>query len=141
MRSTPCPLCQAHEPSRVILQTPQLRIVWGAQADHPCLVQVIWQAHATEMSHLVAPDQATLMHAVFAVESALQQVLAPKKINLASLGNWVAHVHWHIIPRWEDDAHWPNSIWATQQREPALHGVALKAALEAAIAAQFDVAQ
>ncbi len=63
----------------------------------------------------------------------MKQVLAPKKLNLASLGNWEPHVHWHIIPRWDDDAHWPNSIWAAKQRDASQRGVAIKPALAAAI--------
>jgi diadenosine tetraphosphate (Ap4A) HIT family hydrolase len=38
-------------------------------------------------------------------------VLAPDKINLASLGNVVAHVHWHVIPRYDDDPEPRNPIW------------------------------
>jgi diadenosine tetraphosphate (Ap4A) HIT family hydrolase len=107
--------------------------VWGGEADHPCLVRVVWHAHICEMADLSPADKVTIMHAVFAVESAMQQVLKPKKLNLASLGNWVPHLHWHVIPRWEDDAHWPNSIWADKQRSPAAHGVANKTALAVAI--------
>jgi diadenosine tetraphosphate (Ap4A) HIT family hydrolase len=57
------------------------------------------------------------MVAVFAVEAALRAVLAPHKINVASLGNMVPHVHWHVIPRFADDAHFPNPIWGERQRE------------------------
>jgi diadenosine tetraphosphate (Ap4A) HIT family hydrolase len=117
----------------VIWQNTQLRVVWGSEADHPCLVQVIWQSHATELCDLTADEKNQLMHAVFAVETAMKRVLSPKKLNLASLGNWVPHVHWHIIPRWDDDAHWPNSIWAAKQRDASDHGVAHKAELAQAI--------
>jgi diadenosine tetraphosphate (Ap4A) HIT family hydrolase len=134
----PCPLCQAPSGESIIWQSPQLRIVWGGETDHPCLVRVIWHSHATEMAHLNTAEKHALMAAVFVVESAMQQVLQPKKLNLASLGNWVAHLHWHVIPRWEDDAHWPNSIWAASQRGPAAHGVPLKPALAALIALQMN---
>jgi diadenosine tetraphosphate (Ap4A) HIT family hydrolase len=135
--TTPCPLCQPALANSVIWHNQQLRIVWGGEADHPCLVRVVWRAHVPEMADLTAAEKQTLMAAVFVVETAMQQVLKPKKLNLASLGNWVPHLHWHIIPRWEDDAHWPNSIWAAQQREPATHGLDLKPALAAAIATQM----
>ena len=45
-----------------------------------------------------------------------RQVVSPDKVNLASLGNVVAHLHWHIIPRWENDSHFPAPIWATARR-------------------------
>jgi diadenosine tetraphosphate (Ap4A) HIT family hydrolase len=28
------------------------------------------------------------------------------------------HLHWHVIPRWQDDRHFPGPIWASPQREP-----------------------
>jgi diadenosine tetraphosphate (Ap4A) HIT family hydrolase len=41
----------------------------------------------------------------------------PEKINLASLGNAVPHLHWHIIPRFSDDPHFPNAVWSTKLRD------------------------
>jgi diadenosine tetraphosphate (Ap4A) HIT family hydrolase len=87
---------------------------------------------------LSADEKTQLMRAVFAVETAMKRVLNPKKLNLASLGNWVPHVHWHIIPRWDDDAHWPNSIWAAKQRDASDRGVAHKAELAQAIVEQLQ---
>jgi diadenosine tetraphosphate (Ap4A) HIT family hydrolase len=57
------------------------------------------------------------MEVVFVVESAVRQKLQPDKINLASLGNLVPHLHWHVIPRWRGDRHFPNPIWGEMQRE------------------------
>jgi len=56
------------------------------------------------------------MRVVFAAEQALRQLMQPTKINLASLGNQVAHLHWHIIPRFADDKHFPGSIWGEARR-------------------------
>ena len=54
---------------------------------------------------------------VCAAERTLRRLLAPTKMNLASLGNVVPHVHWHVIPRFEDDPHFPQPIWGPRQRE------------------------
>jgi len=43
----------------------------------------------------------------------------PYKINLASLGTVVPHLHWHVIPRFSDDRHFPAPIWAEAEREAA----------------------
>ena len=48
----------------------------------------------------------------------MRETMQPDKMNLASLGNMTPHVHWHVIPRFEDDAHFPTPVWATRQREP-----------------------
>jgi diadenosine tetraphosphate (Ap4A) HIT family hydrolase len=43
--------------------------------------------------------------------------MQPDKINLASLGNVVPHLHWHVIPRFVDDPHFPNPVWGVKVRE------------------------
>jgi diadenosine tetraphosphate (Ap4A) HIT family hydrolase len=43
-------------------------------------------------------------------------------MNLASLGNMTPHVHWHVIPRFEDDRHYPGPIWAAPKRAAAVPG-------------------
>jgi len=25
----------------------------------------------------------------------------------------VPHLHWHVIPRWREDRHYPDAVWAT----------------------------
>jgi diadenosine tetraphosphate (Ap4A) HIT family hydrolase len=59
------------------------------------------------------------MNVVAGVERGLRIFLAPDKINLASLGNAVPHLHWHVIPRYRDDSHFPEAIWGALQREGA----------------------
>jgi diadenosine tetraphosphate (Ap4A) HIT family hydrolase len=43
--------------------------------------------------------------------------MRPNKINLAALGNQVPHIHWHVIPRFEDDAFFPGSVWSNRLRD------------------------
>lgn len=56
------------------------------------------------------------MNVVLAVEATLRELLRPDKINLAALGNRVPHLHWHVIPRFSDDAHYPDAIWSEPHR-------------------------
>jgi diadenosine tetraphosphate (Ap4A) HIT family hydrolase len=52
-----------------------------------------------------------------AVEVALRECFRPEKINLASFGNVVPHLHWHLIPRYLDDRHFPQPVWGQAQRK------------------------
>jgi diadenosine tetraphosphate (Ap4A) HIT family hydrolase len=92
------------------------RVVLVADADYPGFCRVIWNAHVREMTDLAAAERQHCMRVVFAVERALRTALKPHKINLASFGNLAPHLHWHVIPRFADDAHFPNSIWGKRQR-------------------------
>jgi diadenosine tetraphosphate (Ap4A) HIT family hydrolase len=88
-------------------------------ADEPFtgFCRVVWNAHVREMTDLVDADRTHLMRVVFRVEDALRALLSPHKMNIASLGNIVPHVHWHVVPRFEDDSHFPNPIWGESQRD------------------------
>ena len=80
--------------------------------------RVIWTAHVKEMTDLPEDARSRLMRVVFSVETVLREVLRPDKLNLASLGNVTPHLHWHVIPRFRDDPHFPNPIWGAQLRAP-----------------------
>ena len=93
------------------------RVVRPAVEGYPGFLRVIVNRHVKEMTDLAERDR--LMKAVFACESALRQLYRPDKVNLASLGNVVPHVHWHVIARFADDAHFPDAIWAAARRPAA----------------------
>lgn len=111
-----CPLCR-EDGGEVLFRDGLLRVVLVEEAEYPGFVRVIVNAHAREMTDLAPAARQQLLAAVFAVEAALREVLAPDKINLASLGNQVPHLHWHVIARFADDAHFPQPIWGARQRE------------------------
>lgn len=113
-----CALCET-DGGTLILRNKQFRIVLveGAEgAAYPGFCRVIWNHHIKEMTDLTEPDRALLMHAVFALESVLRTQLQPEKINLASLGNLTPHLHWHVIPRYRNDAAYPQPIWTSPDK-------------------------
>lgn len=111
-----CLLCDAPG-GAVVWQDDFCRVVLADEPDYPGFLRVILNAHVKEMTDLSAADQTVLMRVVFAAEAALREVMQPDKINLASLGNVVPHLHWHVIPRFEDDPHFPNPVWGAKQRD------------------------
>jgi len=95
------------------------RIVLVDQRDYPGLCRVILGRHVAEMTDLAPAERTRLMNAVFATETAVRELLHPDKINLASLGNVAPHLHWHIVPRYRGDRHFPFAIWAEPARTDA----------------------
>jgi diadenosine tetraphosphate (Ap4A) HIT family hydrolase len=98
---------------------------------------VVVSRHVREMTDLDPAQLARVMATVYAVEDALRAVLEPDKMNVASLGNQVPHLHWHVIPRFFDDAHFPQPIWGTRQREPDAEALARRRALLPAVAEEI----
>ena len=111
-----CELCE-NPGGTVLWQSAFCRVIRVDEPAYPGFCRVILTDHVREMTDLEGTQQALLMAVVFAVEGVVRQLFRPDKINLASFGNMVPHVHWHIIPRWKDDPHFPQPIWGVIQRE------------------------
>jgi len=117
-----CTLCRTPG-GEILWQDEACRLVLVASDDgryFPGFCRVIWRAHVAEMSDLAASERRHLMNVVFAAELAVREVMQPDKINLASLGNMVPHLHWHVIPRWRDDSRFPAPVWSPAQRAGAV---------------------
>ena len=111
-----CPICTADN-EEILWRNDKLRVIAvHNEANAPAFCRVIWQNHVAEMTDLDAAERAELMETVYRVESAMRQGFKPVKINLASLGNVVPHLHWHVIARFADDANFPAPIWAPAVR-------------------------
>ncbi|WP_248321126.1 HIT family protein [Caballeronia sp. Sq4a] len=110
-----CVFCRK-DGGEVLWSDDALRVVLADEPDWPGFCRVIWGAHVAEMSDLADADRARVMTAVNGVERAMRRVLVPEKINLASLGNQVPHLHWHVIPRFSNDSRFPLPVWAPRQR-------------------------
>ena len=111
-----CPLCVT-DGGALIWSGEKLRVIRAAEEGFPAFYRVVWNDHAAEFSDLSATDRIVCMDAVALVERVLREQLAPTKINLAALGNMVAHLHWHVIARYDWDSHFPAAVWAAAQRE------------------------
>lgn len=124
----------------MLWQNGLVRVVRVDEPDYPGFCRVILTRHARELTDLDEDERGALMAVVFAVEAAVREAMQPDKVNVASLGNMTPHVHWHVVPRFRDDRHFPHPIWAAPQRERAVpeERVQRAAGLAAAIAARLQ---
>ncbi len=117
-----CELCKSPG-GELLWQDEFCRVVRVDDHDYPGFCRVILNSHIKEMSDLNPDEQGRLMTVVVKVEHVIREVMKPDKINLASLGNKTPHLHWHIIPRYLRDKHFPNAIWAKAERENFPHSL------------------
>lgn len=127
-KESSCELC-IQPGGDIVYRDDNYRIVLVNDEHYPGFCRVIWNAHAREMTDLPSAERAILIAAVWQVEEAVREVMQPFKVNVASLGNVVPHLHWHVIPRYEDDAHFPNPIWGEIKRTPVSADLAKRKAL------------
>ena len=114
---TNCILCKDElkpEEGQLIWRGDDCRIILLNDPDLPGFCRVVWNQHVAEMTDLTYGEREHLMTLVFAVEEAVRDVMHPDKMNVAALGNMVPHIHWHVIPRYKDDAFFPGSVWSNK---------------------------
>lgn len=61
-----------------------------------------------------------IFRALDIIEKLMLEYFEPEKINIASFGNYVPHVHFHIMSRFKDDSYFPEPMWGKVQREAKL---------------------
>ena len=113
----PCELCD-QDGGALIWRNDACRVVLVAEPGYHGYFRAIWNSHVREMTDLRRDQRERFMDVVFAIEATLRERMQPEKINLASLGNLTPHLHWHVIPRFRDDPHFPGSVWSEPRRPP-----------------------
>ncbi len=58
-----------------------------------------------------------ILEALDIIEKEMLEYFKPVKINIASFGNYVPKVHFHIMSRFKDDPYFPEPMWGEQQRD------------------------
>lgn len=120
-----CELCESAG-GEVLHQGARCRVVLINDSLYPGFCRVIWHDHVKEATDLGESDRLLLMEVVWQVERVVRDVMQPEKINLASFGNMVPHLHWHVIPRYADDAHFPSPVWAEVRREVSADSLTMR---------------
>jgi diadenosine tetraphosphate (Ap4A) HIT family hydrolase len=112
-----CVLCEGPG-GRVVRTAGRWRIVHvDTEAGFPAYYRLVWNGHVTEFTHLSRAERIECMDVICAMEDALLRELQPAKINLASFGNAVPHLHWHVVGRWDWDPSYPKALWAPASRQ------------------------
>ena len=73
-----------------------------------------------EMSSVPADVRHEIYALLDTIEKEMLDYYRPDKINIASFGNYLPHVHWHIMARFKDDSYFPEPMWGKKQREATL---------------------
>jgi diadenosine tetraphosphate (Ap4A) HIT family hydrolase len=105
-----CELCASlgsdadddHAPLVAVLTATEVRLERRSRLPGYCVV--IWRhGHVAEPSELSADDADAYWADVVTVSRAIELEFEPVKMNLLTLGNWVPHLHTHVLPRYSDD--------------------------------------
>jgi diadenosine tetraphosphate (Ap4A) HIT family hydrolase len=114
-----CPACAGEWPSK------ELRIAdCGSSVAYlhddqffPGWTFLLLKRHATELWQLAPAERAALVEELARVARAVGTAFGAVKVNYELLGNQIAHIHWHLIPRRADDPAPRAAVW-TVAHEP-----------------------
>ena len=84
-------------------------------------IKIFTQTSYKEMSEVPSEIRFQIFELLDLIEVEMLNYFNPKKINIASFGNYMPHVHWHIMARFEEDSYFPEPMWGTKQREAKLN--------------------
>jgi len=83
-------------------------------------LKIFTQQPYKEMSEVPSEIKFEIFDILDTIEREMLSYYTPKKINIASFGNYMPHVHWHIMARFEEDSYFPEPMWGQKQREGRL---------------------
>jgi len=83
-------------------------------------VKIFTQKPYKEFSECDIKTKEEILKALDVIEKAMLNYYKPKKINIASFGNYLPLVHFHVMARFEEDSYFPEPMWGEKQRESNL---------------------
>lgn len=101
-----------YENENIRIETEESEIPW---------LKIFTQSAYKEMSEVPAEIKFEIYELLESIEKEMLSYYNPSKINIASFGNYVPHVHWHIMARFKEDSYFPEPMWGTKQRESDLN--------------------
>jgi diadenosine tetraphosphate (Ap4A) HIT family hydrolase len=95
-------------------------ILLHRDSQYPWAILVPQRPEVTEIHHLDSNDRLRLIEESCQLAEVMVDLFAPRKMNVAALGNMVPQLHVHHIARFEKDAAWPHPVWGRVPPVPYL---------------------
>ncbi len=73
-----------------------------------------------EFSQCTIETKIEILRVLDIIEKEMINYFNPEKINIASFGNYMPHIHFHIMARFKEDSFFPEPMWGKKQRESKL---------------------
>jgi diadenosine tetraphosphate (Ap4A) HIT family hydrolase len=74
-----------------------------------------------ELSDCDSKTREKLLDTMLLIETQMIKYYNPKKVNIAMFGNYLPHLHIHVMARFENDSYFPEPMWGQKQRDSSLN--------------------
>jgi diadenosine tetraphosphate (Ap4A) HIT family hydrolase len=105
--------------TRKIADLPSAIAILGHDQYYRGYTLVVARTHASELFHVSERESMQYFSDMLRVARAIAAAFEPRKMNYELLGNTVAHLHWHLFPRYADDPNPQRPVWE-RDHEPVL---------------------
>jgi len=79
-------------------------------------LKIFTHAPHKEFSECSSLEKTMIWSCLDLIEKEMLEYFKPDKINIASFGNMLPRVHWHIMARFNEDSYFPEPMWGIKQR-------------------------
>lgn len=76
------------------------------EQSHPGRVIVAYDEHVGDITELSDEKRNALFADIARASRAVKAVFSPDKINYASFGDTLQHIHFHLVPKYKDGFEW-----------------------------------
>ena len=83
-------------------------------------LKIFTKDNSSELSQCNIETKSEIFRLLDIIEKAMLSFYNPTKINIASFGNYLPKVHFHIMARFKEDDYFPEPMWGKQQRKGEL---------------------
>ncbi len=95
----------------VIGEFPLSLVLLSKDANYPWVILVPKREGIAEIYQLTETDQQQLLKESSVLAEAMEGLIKPDKLNIATIGNIVPQLHMHHVARFESDSAWPGPVW------------------------------
>jgi diadenosine tetraphosphate (Ap4A) HIT family hydrolase len=105
-KSSDCLYCQRNELQKsLMIEICDLKastLFLFKEQSHPGRCVVAYKDHVKELFELSETDRNAFMEDVCRVAAAMQKAFSPAKINYGAYSDKLPHLHFHLVPKYED---------------------------------------
>jgi diadenosine tetraphosphate (Ap4A) HIT family hydrolase len=98
-------------------------VVFLGRPHHLGHTQVVLREHKEDLTALSEKQLHAFVDDMVMVALILEKILKPDKLNYELFGNWVPHLHWHILPRFKNDPDFGNPPGEPLRNKPFTHRI------------------
>jgi diadenosine tetraphosphate (Ap4A) HIT family hydrolase len=96
---------------KLVAELPETYVLLKSSKLFPGYCLVVAKEHCEHLPELSKEKQLAMFADVITVANTIASELKPQRMNYECLGNLVPHIHWHVVPRYNDDPEPKGPIW------------------------------